>query len=697
MEIDPVNEFGILQPPDDMKVIIDKTAEWIARKGSNLEKMVLERQENKDNPQFAFLKPGSAYHAYYQFKVRKIRAEEVIAEIGDAESIDAAAAEKMRLKRSMLGEIPMEEDLTAIAPKKVRKQTIDLSSLEPPPPEVWTLEKPNIAAFQDDIIKLSAQFVARNGAIFTNGLMEREQKNRQFDFLRPNSPLHGYFKRLVQDYTRILLEKPDLETLKQRATNKKIVADQVMKKVQWEKIQRKNQDIKKQEEEAEKTAMSQIDWHEFVVVQTIEFDDEGDEVEEDEGKAENAEAKEPQIFTQLPPQQPPVAKAAQPSGYLDDDIDMDIGEDEDEQQNEEAEPIINPSQIKIRPNFDPRVKATGPALPQFTTPVGHQPVDLREAPEQMKILLSNPLAREQKKLQAQQEKPTNLSEDREIAANLREFASRRTDMFGDEDAEVGSKVGEKKKKVEKPTWDGHVGSAQGIALETQRHIASLPQTIQATPIQAAPLPALPTQQPPQQPRPTPILPQTQIPFPGVMRPAVNPIPGLVNPMPGMMGGMMPSPYVQHVPHMMPTPIMSNGMKVDSMLDSHPRPQPNEPFAKKQKMDEDDGGKELNLVPEREWLKQYSGPVNVVVSVPSLPETKWPLHGQILRIQIVITDTVQNLKEKVADSLGGMPANKQKLKTEELGFLKETNTLAFYNAKDGFAVELTIKERGGRKK
>ncbi|MES2663091.1 MAG: hypothetical protein V4629_07295, partial [Pseudomonadota bacterium] len=45
-------------------------------------------------------------------------------------------------------------------------------------------------------------------------------------------------------------------------------------------------------------------------------------------------------------------------------------------------------------------------VPQFTTAVGHQPVDLRGADEQMKILLSNPLAREQKKLQAQQEKPT---------------------------------------------------------------------------------------------------------------------------------------------------------------------------------------------------------------------------------------------------------------------------------------------------
>jgi len=268
-------------------------------------------------------------------------------------------------------------------------------------------------------------------------------------------------------------------------------------------------------------------------------------------------------------------------------------------------------------------------------------------------------------------------------------------MFGDEETHVGSKVGEKKKKEEKPTWDGHVGSAQGISLETQRHAASLPQTVMSIPVQAAPLPLQPTPMPLQQPQPpraTPMLPLApQMPFPGVMRPAVNPIPGMVSPMPGMMG--MPSPYVHSHP-MMSTP--SSSMKVDSIIESHPRPQLNdEPNAKKQKMDDEDMG--LNLVPERDWLKQHSGPVNVVVSVPNLPGTKWPLHGQTLRIQIVITDTIQNLKEKVADSLGGMPANKQKLKTEELGYLKETNTLAYYNAKDGFALELAIKERGGRKK
>lgn len=58
--------------------------------------------------------------------------------------------------------------------------------------------------------------------------------------------------------------------------------------------------------------------------------------------------------------------AAQTSGYIDDDIDMDIGEDEEEQPVEEAEPIINPTQIKVKPNFDPRVKASMLLLYHFS-------------------------------------------------------------------------------------------------------------------------------------------------------------------------------------------------------------------------------------------------------------------------------------------------------------------------------------------
>jgi splicing factor 3A subunit 1 len=129
----------------------------------------------------------------------------------------------------------------------------------------------------------------------------------------------------------------------------KVVADAVMKKVQWERVQKKNQDIKKQEEEAEKTAMSQIDWHDFVVVQTIEFEDE--EEEEEEPKKE--QVPEMLIETTTPA---PEKKFPEPIKYLEDDVDMDMGEDE-KQEEEEVEPFVAPSQIKVKPGFDPRARA----------------------------------------------------------------------------------------------------------------------------------------------------------------------------------------------------------------------------------------------------------------------------------------------------------------------------------------------------
>jgi len=44
----------------------------------------------------------------------------------------------------------------------------------------------------------------------------------------------------------------------------------------------------------------------------------------------------------------------------------------------------------------------------------------------------------------------------------------------------------------------------------------------------------------------------------------------------------------------------------------------------------------------------------------------------------------------------MPAGKQKLQIESL-FIKDSNTLAFYNFTSSTVVGLQLKERGGRKK
>ena len=49
-----------------------------------------------------------------------------------------------------------------------------------------------------DIIKVTAQFVARNGRQFMELVSGRELRNPQFEFLRPHSPHYETFQKLVQ-------------------------------------------------------------------------------------------------------------------------------------------------------------------------------------------------------------------------------------------------------------------------------------------------------------------------------------------------------------------------------------------------------------------------------------------------------------------------------------------------------------------
>lgn len=70
-------------------------------------------------------------------------------------------------------------------------------------------------------MKLTAQFVARNGRQFLTGLSQRESRNYQFDFLRPNHSLFPYFTKLVEQYTKVLIPPKTLkEVLQVNATDK---------------------------------------------------------------------------------------------------------------------------------------------------------------------------------------------------------------------------------------------------------------------------------------------------------------------------------------------------------------------------------------------------------------------------------------------------------------------------------------------
>jgi len=146
--------------------------------------------------------------------------------------------------------------------------------------------------------------------------------------------------------------------------------------------------------------------------------------------------------------------------------------------------------------------------------------------------------------------------------------------------------------------------------------------------------------------------------------------------------MQPGPPPPMRP-MMP-PVMRPALSTSSGHDGS-----DEPAAKKTKTEE-------QLVPEQLFLSQHPGPVTFRIQVPNVTEkSEWKLNGQQFNVTLPITDNVAVIKAKVFDETG-MQAGKQKLQLEGM-FLKDSNTLAFYNISTTSVIHLQLKERGGRKK
>lgn len=87
-------------------------------------------------------------------------------------------------------------------------------------------------------MKLTAQFVARNGRQFLTSLMSKEARNPQFDFLKPAHGLFNYFTKLVEQYTKILIpSKESLNKITQDIDNQFKVLDEVYYRSEWVKHQ----------------------------------------------------------------------------------------------------------------------------------------------------------------------------------------------------------------------------------------------------------------------------------------------------------------------------------------------------------------------------------------------------------------------------------------------------------------------------
>lgn len=101
-----------------------------------------------------------------------------------------------------------------------------------------------------DIVKLTAQFVARNGRQFLTNLMNREQRNYQFDFLRPQHSLFQYFTKLLEQYTKILIPPKDLMArLKVESAQGKASSNLVLEQVKYRSNWQKHQEAQRRREE----------------------------------------------------------------------------------------------------------------------------------------------------------------------------------------------------------------------------------------------------------------------------------------------------------------------------------------------------------------------------------------------------------------------------------------------------------------
>jgi hypothetical protein len=114
-----------------------------------------------------------------------------------------------------------------------------------------------------------------------------------------------------------------------------------------------------------------------------------------------------------------------------------------------------------------------------------------------------------------------------------------------------------------------------------------------------------------------------------------------------------------------------------------------PATKKAKISE-----EINLIPEAQFLESHSGKCKLIIHVA--PNVGGPTAGTTMEYDLDWKTTVADLKTMLLKETS-VAVNKQNIKHDRLGFLKDKYSLAYYNIESGTPIQFSIKERGGKKK
>lgn len=613
---------------------------------------------------FNFLKPGDPYNAYYQHKIAEIKAAEAPregAKDGTMSAIPPPPPSSLAAPDGgpTLGKEQQQAQQPVLPPSK---------PLEPPEEEHYNAHVPEGLTLLDlDVIKLTAQFVARNGKSFLTGLTSREHSNPQFNFLKPNHSLFSFFTRLCDAYSRVLMPPKDLiSKLQSDASSWTAPLQRTLNRLEFERIQDKEAQDAADAQEAERMAMLSIDWQDFVVVATLDFDDKSTAglpppvtltelrrlsralalkqgVTDGEGKGDEGKGGEgngTSTAGQMDEEERALAAHAKPpvDESEDEDVDMEVS-DEEEAPIRVVKDYQRPSH-RATPSYDP--------TKYVVSPITGELVLITEMEEHMRISLLDPKWKQQKDTMLAKIKETTKASDDEIGRNLSLLARTRPDVFGTSDKIAAALSSELEKQAVKP-----------LPPPPPAFVPPPPTVNLAKPV-VAPPPALvpasvPVPAPPPVPRPPP------------------------PPPPPTAASAAPTSAEEGVT-----------ASTTAALESEDAEQ----APKRQRVSKPD---KLVLMPEADFLSTHPGPEKVKVQCPDV-EANENLNGQMLEIEVQsLQETVLNLKEHLVSLLGGMAINKQRLSREGVGILVDALSLAHYNVDSEVILQLSLKGRGGKKR
>ncbi|KAI9689125.1 MAG: SF3a splicing factor complex subunit [Bathelium mastoideum] len=481
---------GVVLPPKDIRGIIEKTAGFVARNGALFEDRV--RQNNLGNPKFSFLAPNDAYNGFYTWRINEVKA-------GRGTAVSAGRE----------GEQPVAAPAKPKGPPE-------------PPPFHFSARMPNVSAQDLDVVRVTALYVAKNGRSFMTDLSRKEAANFQFDFLRPQHTLHTYFQRLIEQYSDLLNggivdggkpEKKRISELQHNIKDRFHVLERAKQRAEWVKYQEQQKQKKEEDLKKEQLEYHQIDWGDFVLVETVLFNEADDQselpaptslsnlqsasleqrammslqphnmrIEEAIPTDEDPFYAPPAQPVQMPPSQlpympPPSASPAQASGYgappppVDEDEEAirERAEARERAQQAQAAAKAEPGPMRIRNDYVPRAQAKRKNQQMATCPNCKQLVPVDEMEEHIRIELLDDRWKEQRAKAEARNATTNLSTV-DVANNLKRLASQRSDVF---DGVTGQPITEEEQARRKKaalSYDGAPESKDAAKLQQMQNV-----------------------------------------------------------------------------------------------------------------------------------------------------------------------------------------------------------------------------------